>query len=43
MEKKGVFFLDTMVFVLSLCVVALGVILSHIIGQKHRAPKKQEN
>jgi hypothetical protein len=30
-----------MVFVVSLCVVALGVLLSYILEQRHSAGKKQ--
>jgi hypothetical protein len=40
---KGVLFLDITVFVMSLCAVALGVILSHILGQRRMALKKQGN
>jgi hypothetical protein len=36
-------FLDTTIFVVSLCVVALGILLSYILEQRHHAEKKQEN
>jgi hypothetical protein len=42
-KNKGVLFLDTTLFVVSLCVVALGVLLSYILEQRHHAGKKQEN
>lgn len=41
-DEKGVLSLDTMIFVVSLCAIALGVLISYIIEQKHHAVK-QEN
>ena len=40
--NKGVLTLDTTIFVVSLCVVALGILLSYILEQRHHAGKKQE-
>jgi hypothetical protein len=42
-DEKGVLFLDTTIFVVSLCIVALGVLLSYILEQRHHTMKKQEN
>ncbi len=42
-EKKGVLFLDITVFVMCLCAVALGVLLSHVLERRRIVLKKQEN
>ena len=42
-KNKGELVLDTMVFVVSLCAVALGILLSHVLEQRLKAGKKPEN
>jgi hypothetical protein len=40
--EKGVLFLDIMIFILSLCAVAVGVLLSHLIERRHAVLKQQD-
>lgn len=42
-QKKGVLFLDTTIFVVCLCVIALGALLSYILEQRHHARKNPGN
>jgi hypothetical protein len=42
-DKKGVLSVDTTVFVISLCVIALGALLSYIIEQRSASMNREES